>query len=727
MILPRWSIWPALAVLAFFVAAAVPRRVVDPNAGAALAARAGDPEARVQPVGARNTEQITSAEEPHKRVIVLGIDGLDPELLAETVRLFPERMPNFRKLIAEGDGIQSLGTSIPPQSPVAWSNFITGLDPGGHGIFDFIHRDLVTRGPAASTVKVGHADNLGLFGDWKLPLGGDSPSNRSGEAFWVTLAKHGVAADVWRMPINFPVEPALGLSFPGMMTPALDSAYGMYTIFTSDPPVKTKTSGGTYRAVREFDGVIDTFITGPPNPFKVGDPAAQVALTIYVDHESQSVAIDTGADVIVMEPGEWSDFAHLDFDMLPMGVMGVRGVVRFYLRSIEPVLELYASPVNIDPEAPAMPVSEPDTASADLAELIGVYYTQGMAEEVNALKDDALTDQEFMQQAELVYDERVRMMDAAIDHYIDDAEGGFLFFYYSTVDLCCHMVWRLSDEGHPQFEQVKGLAAEDSSAWSGREGSTWKDVVHDLYMKMDPILGRLRERVGEEALIFVMSDHGFAPYSRKFSLNRWLHEEGFLVLKEGREPELLKSDPEYAQVFIMDAVDWSKTRAYGMGFNGLYLNLAGRELDNEATPEDESGIVQAGEARALVEELKVKLEAIRDPLDGTQVVLSADITADVYAGDRVAEAPDIQVGFNYGYGNSDASSTGRVPYAILEDNLGGTFNGNHLMAAEVVAGTLLTNAPVAAGAHSLKDLTVEILRQYGITPRSDQTGHPVLR
>jgi len=706
----RWTVWPALAVLAFVFVASVPRSVKDPNPGAAAAAR-GE----------------ASNVEPNKRVVVLGIDGLDPELLAETMRLYPEYMPNFRKLIAEGDGILPLGTSIPPQSPVAWSNFITGLDPGGHGIFDFIHRDLVTRAPAASTVKIGHMDNLMLFGGYKLPMGGDSPSNRTGEPFWVTLMNHGVAADVWRMPINFPVEPALGLSFPGMLTPALDSAYGEYTIFTTDPPVDMNRSGGEYRPVREFSGVIDTFLTGPPNQFKVGDPASQAAISFYVDHESQSVAIDTGLDVIVMEPGEWSDFAHVSFDMLPMGMMAVGGVVRFYLRSIDPVFELYASPINIDPEAPAMPVSEPDTASAELAELIGVYYTQGMAEEVNALKDEVFTDEEFMQQADLVYDERVRMMDAALDRYIGDGEGGFLFFYYSTIDMVSHMMWHLSDEGHPQFQQAKALANADSSAWSGREGSTWKDILHDLHIKMDPILGRLRQRVGEDTLIFVMSDHGFAPYSRKFSLNRWLYDEGYLVLKDGFEPELPKSDPDYKQVFIMNSVDWSKTRAYGMGFNGLYLNLAGRELDNEDTEEDESGIVQESERRALLDELKAKLEAVRDPKDGTQVVYVADITEDVYSGGRIPEAPDIQVGFNSGYGNSDASSTGRVPNKLLEDNLGGTFNGNHLMASEVVKGTLITNAPVQEGSHSLRDLTVEILKQYGIAPSVNQTGHPVLR
>ena len=207
----------------------------------------------------------------------------------------------------------------------------------------------------------------------------------------------------------------------------------------------------------------------------------------------------------------------------------------------------------------------------------------------------------------------------------------------------------------------------------------------------------------------------------------WLFDEGYLVLKEGFEPEKEKSDPDYGQVFIMNSVDWSKTRAYGMGFNGLYLNLAGRELDNEETEEDESGIVQPSEARALLEEIKAGLEGFIDPKNGEQAVLVADITADVYTGDRMAEAPDIQVGFNYGYGNSDASSTGRVPNKVIEDNLGGTFNGNHLMAAEVVSGTLLTNAPVQDGAHSLKDLTVEILKQYGIAPAVNQTGHPVLR
>jgi predicted AlkP superfamily phosphohydrolase/phosphomutase len=713
MTLPRWTIYPALAALAFFALAAIPRvkRVAEPHADAGPAAR-HDP--------------LASAPAPSsrfKRVVVLGIDGLDPELLAETVRRFPDRMQHFERLIGEG-GLHSLGTSTPPQSPVAWSNFITGMDPGGHGIFDFIHRDPVLRTPAPGSVREVKGSELSLWGDWKFPIGGDTPSNRSGEAFWVTLARAGVPADIWRMPANFPVEPAEGLSFSGMMTPALDSAYGEYTIYTSDPPVEARRSGGRFVTVREFGETIVTEITGPPNTFKQGDPHQRAPLSIHIDRENAAAVIDTGTDAVVLAPGEWSDFLQVDFDILPWGAMTISGVVRFYLRSLDP-FELYASPVNIDPRSPATPVSLPEEASGELAEAIGLYYTQGMAEEVNALKDEAIDEAEFMTQTRLIYDQRVRMMDYALDRYLEDDDGGLFFFYFSTIDLNCHMMWRVHDESHPAHEPVAGFAAQDSSEWSGRAGSTWKDVVYDLYLLMDPVLGTLRERIGEDALIMVMSDHGFESYRRKFSLNTWLLEEGYLVLKEGLERELVRADPDFQQVNIWSAVDWTRTRAYGMGFNGLYLNLAGRELDNPDTPAvDEGGIVEPGpEAESLVQELQRKLEAIDD--GGVRVVLRADITAEVYVGARKDEAPDIQVGYNAGYGNADASSVGRIPNAVLSDNLGGTFNGNHLMAPEVVAGTLLTNGTVLPGEHSLEDLTVELLKQYGIAPGADLIGHPV--
>jgi predicted AlkP superfamily phosphohydrolase/phosphomutase len=714
--IPRWTVYPALALLVAFLIPAVSRR--DDGSGD----------------GRR-----------HPRIVVLGIDGMDPELLAETIERYPGRTPNWTWLIEQG-GLHPLATSTPPQSPVAWSDFSTGLDPGGHGIFDFIHREPTTRAPAPSTTRAEPAGHVGLWGDWQFPLGGDSEANRTGKAFWTILQEHGVPADVWRMPANFPVEPSLGWSFSGMMTPAVDSAYGEYKLYTSRLGAASLGRDGKTIAVRAFDGRIDASIPGPPNAFKRGDPAprATAPLRIDVDTESNAAVIridpdgedslDAAEQTVVLRPGEWSGFLRVSFELVPH-LVHVGGTVRFYLRSLEPDFELYASPVNIDPLDPVTPVSAPDGASAEVAGAVGLYYTQGMPEDVNALKEKAIDDREFLAQADVVHEEGVAMLDYALDRWNANEAGGLAFFYFSGVDLCSHMLWRHHDAEHPAHDAA--FAARDTSAWSRRQGSTWKDVVFDLYLRMDAVLGRVRERMPEDALLVVMSDHGFAPYRRKFSLNTWLLEQGYLVLKEGREREKPARDPAFAPVVLYNvaladggsiegAVDWTRTRAYGVGFNGLYLNLAGRERDDPATAHDESGVVRRGaEAEALLDEISSKLEALRD--EGRRVVVRCDRAAKVYSGPRVAEAPDLVVGYDALYGNSDPASTGRIPNLVFEDNTGGTFNGSHLMAPEVVPGVLMTNGEVLEGEHGLRDLAVELLRRYGVGPQPGMRGRPVLR
>ena len=111
---------------------------------------------------------------------------------------------------------------------------------------------------------------------------------------------------------------------------------------------------------------------------------------------------------------------------------------------------------------------------------------------------------------------------------------------------------------------------------------------------------------------------------------------------------------------------------------------------------------------------------------GVKPVMRADLASVIYHGDRVSEAPDMLVGYNAGYGNADLASEGWITHEVLADNTGGTFNGSHLMAPEVVAGILLSNRPVREGSHDLKDLTVELLSRYGVEPNPDQTGHRVL-
>ncbi len=724
MKLPRWTVYPALALIGAVAFIAIPERVEDdPFAGAASAVAEGvDVPARVATT--------------HPRLVVLGIDGMDPDILAEVMQAYPERMPNFRWLIEQGNGIKSLGTSTPPQSPVAWSNFITGMNPGGHGIFDFLHRDPVTRIVIPSTTKSEEASSIELPGPWIIPLGGESTPTRTGESFWSILNRHGIDADIWRMPANFPVEPSKGLSFPGMLTPALDSAYGEASFYTTNPTLAAtlqaahKSIAGKINTLSENEGVINTSLRGPTQVFKHYEDAdknySRLPITVWVDRKSKAAAFELGGKTVVLEAGDWSEFIDVDFEMLPLGTMNLSGICRIYLRSIEPEVEFYVSPVNLSPTSPPTPVSEPDSASVELAEAIGPYYTQGMAEDVNALKNEILTDAEFMRQVELVYNERRDMLDYALDVYTADDEGGLLFFYFSTVDLTCHMMWRHFDASHPAHDPA--IAAQDSSWWSGREGTTWKDTVHDLYLKMDPVLGRIRERLGDDVTLIVMSDHGFAPYRREFDLNTWLYENGYLVLHEGQSKELPEGAPGFTKqvLYVPGVVDWSKTRAYGIGFNGLYLNMKGREGDNPETGEDESGIVASADAKALLAEIKGKLEAIVDEKTGVKPILRCDIATEVYTGARVSEAPDMLVGFNAGYGNSDPASTGRITNAILQDNTGGTFNGSHLMAPDVVSGILISNKPIREGEHQLEDLTVEVLTYYGLEVPAQMKGHPVL-
>ncbi len=656
-----------------------------------------------------------------RRVVVLGIDGMDPEILKQTIELYPELMPNFRAMVQK-HGLDSLGTSTPPQSPVAWSNFITGQDPGGHGIFDFLHRDPTTRIPLASTSVDSAPHSIGLPGSWQLTLGGSSRSNRSGTSFWSILKEHGIPADVWRMPANFPPEPSLGWSFSGMMTPAMDSAYGECTLYTTSPPTSANSISGRVVLVREFDGRIDAALSGPPNLFRDGMPSASIPIKFHIDRESQATALEVSGRTLILQPGEWSDFVRVTFSFLPLGLSDASGEVRFYLRRMDTEFELYASPVNIDPIAPAAPISAPSSASAKVADEktgIGLYYTQGMPEDVNALKRDLITDAEFVEQSNLVHDEGVRMLDLALDRFLDERRGGFLFFYFSGVDLCSHMLWRHHDETHPHHDAA--MAAEEIAKLTGRPGSRWKDIVHEQYLRMDPILGEVQRRIGDDALLIVMSDHGFAPYARKFNLNTWLWQQGYLVLDPG-------VDPAKEKISLGRGVDWTKTRAYGIGFNGLYLNLAGRERDDPRTAGNEAGIVAPEQAAPLLAEIKAKLEALRDLERGNApVVLRALRATEVYAGERVPEAPDLIVGYNSGYGNSDEASLGEIGVQVLLDNdQGGTFNGSHLMDAQVVPGVLLASRPRLPGEHALEDLTVEILRQFGLPPASGMTGKPVL-
>ena len=123
-------------------------------------------------------------------------------------------LPNLARIRARGS-FTRLATTTPPESPVAWSTFITGLDPAGHGIFDFVHRDPETMQPFLSMTETKEGRFQIPLGPWRLPLSRSQVvALRKGKAFWQTLGEHGIPATIVHMPVNYPpVESGEGLAW----------------------------------------------------------------------------------------------------------------------------------------------------------------------------------------------------------------------------------------------------------------------------------------------------------------------------------------------------------------------------------------------------------------------------------------------------------------------------------------------------------------------------------
>jgi len=630
-----------------------------------------------------------NAQSPH-RVVVLGIDGLDAKLL----RTFMDAgdTPNLSALAEQG-GFIPLGTSIPPQSPVAWSNVITGMDPGGHGIFDFValERDTLLPRLSFATVEPPSWGPLKI-GRYLIPIASAKTVQlRHGTPFWQLLEERGIATTLFRMPANYPPSGAGEHELSGMGTPDLRGTAGTFSFFTNDPAHKTgPIAGGRISRVIVRDQTVRANLHGPQNDFLEDRPDALAPFEVHVDRERPVAEIRLGEARAVLNEGEWSDWLPIDFELLP-GLASVRGMVRVYLKQIRPHFLLYVSPVNIDGRDPAQPISHPPEYARELFESVGPFYTQEMPEDTKALTAGLLTPEEFVHQSGLVLDERRRLLRRELSRFTDDPRGGLLFFYVSSVDQRSHMLWRQMDPGHPAHppETTPELS----------------NALRTVYSEVDTMVGEVQAALEEGDTLVVMSDHGFAPFAFQAHLNRYLEETGYLAVKSGASR---------TQRWLGD-VDWTRTRAFGMGLNSLYLNVRGRER---------SGIVAPDERLALAREIAEKLRAWVDPNTGRHVATEVSLREDVYHGPHVEEAPDILVGYAFGYRASWATSTGTVTDRLIEVN-DRPWSGDHCMDSRAVPGVLLSNRPLAEGPATLRDLPVSILGQFGVEAPEQMSGRRV--
>lgn len=625
-----------------------------------------------------------SRNEPADRVIVLGVDGFDPELLERYTG--EGRMPNCRRLIAQGS-FHRLRTSDPPQSPVAWSNFISGTNPGGHGIFDFLARDPKTMIPYHATARAEQSAMQLPVGQWRIPLSAGRLNNlRKGPTFWTILEARGVPCTVLRVPANFPPASGETVALSGMGTPDLLGGYGTFSFYTDDATSQSRdVPGGQIVRVDVRDQTVSCKLSGPPNSFDAASAPVELPFTVDLDPNLPLAKFTIQDQAFILKEGEWSDWIPVRFDLLPH-LAEAAGICRFYLKQARGSFALYVSPVNIDPLHPTLPISNPPDYSKRLVRELGYFYTQGMAEDTKALSAGVLTNQEYRAQATFVLDERMRFF----RHEFARFERGFFFHYFSTLDLSSHVFWRTLDPRHPLYSP--SLADEHA------------DFIPSLYTKVDDAIGIALDSADDRTLLFVMSDHGFTSFRRQFNLNSWLMEAGYIRPRVSRVQSV---NSLYADV------DWKRTKAYGMGINGVYLNLRGREVH---------GIVESGDAADnLCRELTERLLAIRDPDTGEAVITRVHRARDLYSGPFVDDGPDLIIGYNAHHRASWETILGGFPREIVLDNTD-PWSGDHCVDSTFVPGVLLSNRPIQDDAPALEDFAPTILAEFGAPVPAEMTG-----
>ena len=619
-----------------------------------------------------------------RRVVIVGLDGLDPDI-AE--RLMSEGgLPHMARLRERGTYAR-LRTTYPAISPVAWSSFQTGANPGRHNIFDFLSRDATSYLPKLSSVEIGKVDRSLSLGPYLIPLGKPSirPLRKS-KPFWHTLGEHGVSSCVLRVPVTFPPEKHRGVLLSGMCVPDLIGTQGSFAVYTTRDDMRCEHGSGAVMQVELKGNVARSELVGPENFLKRRREYLRIPLTITVDRARASAEIAILEHKLKLVKGRYSDWVTVRFSA-GLG-MSVTGLCKFLLVELDPHLTVYVTPINIDPERPALPISHPFVYAPYLSKLVGRFATLGLAEDTWALSERVIDEAAFLDQCYAFQGERERVFFNALDRTGEDV----CICVFDATDRVQHMFWRYFDRTHP--------------ANRGKDVEQHARAVEELYSRMDNLVGKILGRLNERDILIVMSDHGFQPFSRGVNINTWLYDNGYLALKDA-----VGSGEWFSNV------DWTRTKAYAMGLGGIYINRRGREVQGIVGPDDD--------ARLLKEELIARLSGLKDhELDRTGITGVWDSAA-LYSGPYVDNAPDLIVGYGAGYRASWDSVTGKISRRVFEDNVM-SWSGDHCIDPRLVPGVLFSNRRITLdGQPSIMDIAPTVLAAFGIQKPGYIDGVPL--
>ena len=595
---------------------------------------------------------------PAPRVLVIGLDGLEPSIV--DAMLAAGELPVLASLRNRG-GYARLATTFPAQTPVAWSSFATGTNPGGHGIYDFIRRDPTTGLPDLALTRY---EQKNAFTPPR------AVNLRGGTPFWELLGGAGIPSTVLRCPCTYPAELARGRLLSGLGVPDVRGGLGTPTVWTAGPDRQERES----ERVIPLDlsaGTARTFLPGPKTP------KGEVEISLLIRREADAVVVEVeGRPPLRLAPNRWSDWVPLKFKL---GLLqSAAGIVRFFVPSLDP-LTLYASPVNFAPDGPLYPISAPWDYAGELQDEIGPFYTAGMVEDHTGLMNGRIDEAAFLAQCDGVMREREAMLQYELARFRE----GFLFCLFDTPDRIQHLFWRFGDPDHP----------------ANREGFDpgFREVIRNHYRECDAVVGRALEPLDPETLVMVLSDHGFTGFQRGVHLNAWLVSNGFLALEKGVEPGQAAGE-------FLRHVDWSRTRAYALGLGSIYLNRKGREG---------RGILDGHAADRTAADLAAALSTLVDPERGIRAVERVLRADQLYSGPYTADAPDLLALFRKNYRASWTTALGGVPRTVFEDNTR-RWGGDHIVDPSLVPGVLFMSRPFREESASMLDLAPTILERFGV-------------
>lgn len=613
-------------------------------------------------------------------LIVLGMDGLDPGICKEMMAA--GELPAFSKM-AETGIFSEMATSAPPQSPVAWSSMATSMNPGQHGLYDFLTCNKDTYLIELGVLKRNQRNLLGLGSSMFLPV-------REGVGFWEIIARSNLPSTTLRWPVTFPPQAEKSRLLSGLGVPDILGGLGRYSFYSDSKDLLGEGAKGNVKLLSFKNGKAVSEVIGPKVAKLTGESNATAPLEIEIIQDKNSVRLTLDGDSDTIEIGSNSKWFRPKFSV---GLLSsARGICKFYLGGINP-LRLHMTPVEVDPKSPVFPISAPEDFSGKLAEEWGLFHTLGMPEDTNAVIEDHLDEEGFLKQCDEIISSQEKIFFGELESF----EKGLLANVFFSSDRIQHIFWVTRDPKHP--------------AYSEEYTEKYDHVIPELYKRMDGIVGKTLEIAKKKGCeVIVCSDHGFTSFRHGLHVNSWLAKEGFMALKVPPSDSDESGDP------LFQNVDWSGTKAYFFGFNQIFLNLKGREA---------KGIVTKEQAGDLLAKIKEGLLGLRDG-NGTPVVSEVFLGKDIYSGSKIDMAPDLVIGFHPGFRASWQSALGAAPGGdILAPNLK-KWTGDHLIDPAAVPGSLFCTLPLKPDSPTILDIAPTALSILGVSAPEHFEGKSLL-